>query len=653
MSHAASQTAHRRLEQSWFAQEYEQCSAILTETLETDGLGHDDLDTLGKVARALRSMTAEAAGASRAASYESFGLQRAEFLRKAAASNNELRIALESDAIAAHVTGPAWATALFEYVLLRASTVGARREQLWETVAFVHWGAGQLLRHCELDEISLARLLVMVLHADMHLDWEQAEPTILKLVMLTDRARLQDDVVAVLQRLAEAGKLSEPEAFLTFDSDGRILDALGARIREVGIRNQTAVALAYFRAHTGAMPVEEFLAQAADVPCMLVSARSCFIVAGDFCPPRLCRSLREIDTLDARPVRLTWWLNVNFPREQLGNAAFIASRVPPFVRSLLASRKATLVLAATGEASWFGPRWVEWMTGIADALSCEAEQLVYMCQNTRFAEDYRAYRASAGLRSRFGAVPLNTHFLIDGLRADPLPAAPTRHFLCFNQRPQIHRAALLLAMERDGLLGSAHLSFNQSITAELPLSGRTLAPWLDMAEPEVDALINAVEPTLPLRLDLSGHGVTTAADAGYVDSFSARLFADAAVYLVTESEMNGSDMCRLTEKTVKGLAAEIPFIVFGNQGTLASLRALGFRTFAPLIDESYDSVEDPVARFKAAYAETRRLAAMPLETLVGLRQVLLPVLQHNRSTLLGIAARLHKQAADGLEAMVA
>ena len=39
-----------------------------------------------------------------------------------------------------------------------------------------------------------------------------------------------------------------------------------------------------------------------------------------------------------------------------------------------------------------------------------------------------------------------------------------------------------------------------------------------------------------------------------------------------------------------------PFIVFGDYLTLAELRKLGFKTFEPFIDESYDLERDPKKR---------------------------------------------------------
>ena len=43
----------------------------------------------------------------------------------------------------------------------------------------------------------------------------------------------------------------------------------------------------------------------------------------------------------------------------------------------------------------------------------------------------------------------------------------------------------------------------------------------------------------------------------------------------------------LTEKATKPMAHRHPFVLLGPAGALAALRALGFRTFAPTVDERY------------------------------------------------------------------
>lgn len=61
---------------------------------------------------------------------------------------------------------------------------------------------------------------------------------------------------------------------------------------------------------------------------------------------------------------------------------------------------------------------------------------------------------------------------------------------------------------------------------------------------------------------------------------------------------NHMDFCVFTEKTAKPMIAKRPFVVFGSPGQLKALQKLGFRTFSPIIDESYDLEIDVDLRFK-------------------------------------------------------
>lgn len=52
----------------------------------------------------------------------------------------------------------------------------------------------------------------------------------------------------------------------------------------------------------------------------------------------------------------------------------------------------------------------------------------------------------------------------------------------------------------------------------------------------------------------------------------------------------------VTEKTMKPVAFQHPFVVYGNRGTLRTLREWGFETWNHLWDESYDEIVAPEAR---------------------------------------------------------
>ena len=55
----------------------------------------------------------------------------------------------------------------------------------------------------------------------------------------------------------------------------------------------------------------------------------------------------------------------------------------------------------------------------------------------------------------------------------------------------------------------------------------------------------------------------------------------------------------LTEKILRPIACGQPFILAATHGSLAYLRSYGFKTFDGIIDESYDTIEDPELRLTA------------------------------------------------------
>lgn len=88
-----------------------------------------------------------------------------------------------------------------------------------------------------------------------------------------------------------------------------------------------------------------------------------------------------------------------------------------------------------------------------------------------------------------------------------------------------------------------------------------------------------------------------------------------------------------TEKVAKPILAQRPFIVFAGQYYLKNLKSLGFQTFDSVIDESYDSVSDDLARWKLAVVQMEQLClANPQKVLAKLRSVLEHNQQHFLST---------------------
>jgi hypothetical protein len=76
------------------------------------------------------------------------------------------------------------------------------------------------------------------------------------------------------------------------------------------------------------------------------------------------------------------------------------------------------------------------------------------------------------------------------------------------------------------------------------------------------------------------------------------IYNSAYISIVAETEAE-SDTFFISEKITRPLLVGHPFVVLGCVGYLQSLRDLGFRTFSPWLDESYDLVTDTKKRIGA------------------------------------------------------
>lgn len=83
----------------------------------------------------------------------------------------------------------------------------------------------------------------------------------------------------------------------------------------------------------------------------------------------------------------------------------------------------------------------------------------------------------------------------------------------------------------------------------------------------------------------------------------------------------------IDEKIAKPLCMGRPFVVIGPQYYLQFLRELGFRTFDPVIDESYDREPDPVKRWSLAFDQIQILKNSNLQSV---NDRLKNRLKHNR-----------------------
>jgi hypothetical protein len=93
------------------------------------------------------------------------------------------------------------------------------------------------------------------------------------------------------------------------------------------------------------------------------------------------------------------------------------------------------------------------------------------------------------------------------------------------------------------------------------------------------------------------------------------------LFISTESQMfkctdtlpgySQYEMLFVSEKVHKPLAWAMPFIVLGPCRSLAHIKQLGFKTFEPYIDESYDLIDEPGARYEAVLNSIKKFNDSP------------------------------------------
>lgn len=92
---------------------------------------------------------------------------------------------------------------------------------------------------------------------------------------------------------------------------------------------------------------------------------------------------------------------------------------------------------------------------------------------------------------------------------------------------------------------------------------------------------------------------------------AARYYRHIGWDVVQETMHYVNDGVFLTEKTWRPMVMGVPFVINGCQGSLALLRDLGYQTFDGIIDETYDTLADPMARIEALAQEIQRICHAP------------------------------------------
>jgi hypothetical protein len=221
-----------------------------------------------------------------------------------------------------------------------------------------------------------------------------------------------------------------------------------------------------------------------------------------------------------------------------------------------------------------------------------------------------------------------------------------KHCFVFpNRRARDHRVAMLHKLAADDLLDKGDWSFLDQMTVDHGTSvSRNLNIVLD--QERTDKLYQQLPHSLETEPDSKYLTVS-----GWGDMHS-KQSENSYLYIASETYVHG-EYRSFTEKVFKPLANFQPFLFIAFPGALEQLKRLGFKTFAPFIDESYDRETDLSRRIHMIAAEVARICAMSKEelhnwywsmedTLIYNHRHLLEIYKNEPMTL-GVIQELHQK----------
>jgi hypothetical protein len=182
-----------------------------------------------------------------------------------------------------------------------------------------------------------------------------------------------------------------------------------------------------------------------------------------------------------------------------------------------------------------------------------------------------------------------------------------------------HRVLFLYNVFRNNLENN-HISAPRTCQYE-GVDIATIASKYNNTYPDIEQVFESAE--LPRLFEGEDTQIMSSYELGnYTEA------ADSLIYVPTETVYFGQ-RTHLTEKTFKAIALEMPFVLVAPAHSLEYLRSYGFQTFSPLIDESYDLIEDPVKRIEAVTEILLEIQARSAAAKNQLWHDLIPRVEHN------------------------
>lgn len=306
----------------------------------------------------------------------------------------------------------------------------------------------------------------------------------------------------------------------------------------------------------------------------------------------------------------------------------------------LQSGNAWLLLDQSHEG-YHAPWLWSWFHNNCETYKINPTQIIYVTGNLDSEDSYKSWLKEHNLTDGMLIIP-NPHFeevIYETFKNDKLKLSSFNDHINYKtanlekikvynalqKRPRAHRAWFFKYLVDSNLLSSGINSMNMFKSSHTYYENR------QMNETDYNEVVKFL-PMLPPN-DSNLDKFADSDCGNYIVEFNDQIMLDSWVSVISEASFGDSEeTCFISEKTFKPIACHHPFIIFGNKGSLEHLRRMGYKTFSPFIDESYDSLPT-WERMDAIIKEIERIKNIPLNEKLTWYAGMKDILIHNFNTL--------------------
>jgi len=225
-----------------------------------------------------------------------------------------------------------------------------------------------------------------------------------------------------------------------------------------------------------------------------------------------------------------------------------------------------------------------------------------------------------------------------------------KKFLCFNNHMhthgRLHRGSIIALMCSMNMLDYGYISAGMydeyptwlDIFGELVVLHKNNDEIMSMLKENAQKILNIGK----LIIDADYETLKNRDNAYFLNSVN-QYYSNSYFSVVTETNCLARGKSfgehtppgrQLSEKTFKPIGYKHPFILVAPANSLALLKEIGYKTFSPWIDESYDTETDESVRLLLIVKEIKRLSELSPSELTEFLNNVREVCQHNYQVLL-------------------